>query len=224
MTYKKILLFAGVAAAAAVLIYLNLQVFNIRPGDIEQAIDAYGWMAPVIYIVLYTLRSLVFFPASVFSLAGGLAFGPAEGVLYIMIGAMGGAVLSFYIARLLGGKVIGSKWKGKAAVFQTQLNENGFLYALIMRLIPVLNFDLVSYICGLSTIRFRAYAAATLIGIFPGALGYSLLGSGLVSGDFTQIIIAASVFLAIAAFVYLLKRVRVGRDIINKASADEDDN
>ncbi|MDX5322888.1 MAG: TVP38/TMEM64 family protein, partial [Exiguobacterium sp.] len=76
---------------------LLYQWIDLNPGVIRDYIVAFGWMAPVVFIILYTFRPLILFPASVLSIAGGLAFGTLPGMLYTIIGATLSALVAFYV-------------------------------------------------------------------------------------------------------------------------------
>lgn len=191
------------------LIWLNETYLNVTPKAIQKWILSFGIFAPLIYIVLYSIRPFVLFPASVLSLAAGLAFGALYGTIYTIIGATSGAALSFLAASKLGHKVKNKQWDGRAKKIQEQLEQNGFYYVLLLRLIPLFNFDMISYLAGLSKVRFVSFTLATLIGIIPGTFAYNFLGSSLVGGNIAIIIAAVAVFLAITIVPLLFsKRLR----------------
>jgi uncharacterized membrane protein YdjX (TVP38/TMEM64 family) len=128
-----------------------------------------------------TIRPLLLFPAIILTLAGGLAFGPWWGTLYVVIGGLLGACLCFAIARLLGREKT-KKYLGdfsQIQAFDDQMVEHGFRTMLVMRIVPIFPYDPVSYLAGLSNMRFRDYAAATAIGMVPGAFAYNVLGYSL---------------------------------------------
>lgn len=139
-----------------------------------------GLTGMLLYVLAYTIRPLVFFPASLLTVFGGYTYGPWLGTLLDVIGAGTGGLLSFGIARLLGRrgveKLIG---KGKLNVLDERIATNGFLVVLIVRLIPLFPFDAISYASGLSKIRFKQFAIANYIGIIPGAFVYNNIGSSL---------------------------------------------
>jgi len=139
-----------------------------------------GLTGMLTYVLAYTVRPLVFFPASLLTVFGGYTYGPWLGTLLDVIGAGTGGLLSFWIARLLGRrgveKLIG---KGKLNVLDERIATNGFLVVLIVRLIPLFPFDAISYASGLSKIRFKQFAIANYIGIIPGAFVYNNIGSSL---------------------------------------------
>lgn len=196
-----------VAAAVGLIIWLSRSVFDIDANDLRSWILSFGLWSPVIYILIYTVRPLIFFPASVLSIAGGLAFGAWLGTLYTIIGATLGAMLSFYVAKTLGKSLVRKEWTGNAAKIQSQMEQNGFLYVLLFRLIPVINFDLISYTAALAKVRFSSFALATLIGIIPGTFAYNFLGSSFVSGN-PQIIVLAVVVFVILTVVPIVIRNR----------------
>ena len=167
--------------AAALLFSYGFGIQKLTPETLRNFIAMCGWWGPVIYVVLYTIRPLFFFPALIFNLASGLLFGSWWGTVYLVMGGSLGAYLCFGITRLLGQKRCAALW-GKS-LFLNNWNENaaesGFRTILMMRIVPLFPYDLVSYTAGLSKLRFVDYALATTIGMIPGAFAYNLLGHSL---------------------------------------------
>lgn len=152
---------------------------RLTPAAISTVINALGWCGPILYICFYSIRPFLLFPAIILTLAGGLAFGPIWGTIYVIIGASAGAGLCFYVARFYGkNKLDGLLSKSTyLRVLDGQFTQYGFRTVLVMRL--VLPYDPVSYAAGLSGIRFREYIAATVLGTVPGAFAYNFLGHSL---------------------------------------------
>lgn len=194
-----------VVAAVVLAIWLSRSVFEIDANDLRSWILSFGFWSPVIYILIYTVRPLIFFPASVLSIAGGLAFGAWLGTLYTIIGATLGAMLSFYVAKTLGKSLVRKEWTGNARKIQSQMEQNGFLYVLLFRLIPVINFDLISYMAALAKVRFSSFALATLLGIIPGTFAYNFLGSSFVSGNPMVILLAVVVFVVLTVVPIVIR-------------------
>jgi uncharacterized membrane protein YdjX (TVP38/TMEM64 family) len=168
-----------VLLSAGLIIFGVFDLHQVTPAVIRDFILSFGWWAPLLYIFLYTIRPLFFFPAVLLTLSGGLAFGPWWGTLYDLIGASLGAYLAFGLSRKLGRETI-QRWLGKRLqMLDDRVGENGFRTILFLRLIPLLPFDAINYGAGLSKIRFRDYAVATTLGIIPGAFAYNLLGHSL---------------------------------------------
>ncbi|MCT4781483.1 MULTISPECIES: TVP38/TMEM64 family protein [Exiguobacterium] len=197
------------------LIWFSRAYLDINPTDIKEWILSFGMWAPILYILLYTIRPLIFFPASVLSITGGLAFGALMGTVYTVIGATLGAVVAFLVAKKLGTGLIKQKDSaGKVEQIQHQLEKNGFIYVLIFRLLPIFNFDLISYAAGLSKVRLLPFFLATLIGIIPGTFAYNFLGSSIVSKDPRIIIGAVTVFVVLTIVPwYIQKRWKAKKNL-----------
>ncbi|TCP29933.1 putative membrane protein YdjX (TVP38/TMEM64 family) [Scopulibacillus darangshiensis] len=200
--FKIVLVLIVIAAVLA----FNRTYLNFNPNDIRDWILSFGLWAPLIYVIIYSLRPFILFPASVLSIVGGLAFGTLWGTVFTVIGATGGAILSFLFARRLGKNIIGRDWKGKARKLQKQLEKNGFFYVLSVRLIPLFNFDLISYSAGISNIRFSAFLMGTIIGILPGTFAYNFLGNGIGSGSLKVLIISILVFAVLTVIPVIIRK------------------
>lgn len=205
-----------IGIAVALVIWLSRSVFQVDANSIRNWILSFGLWAPLLYIVLYTVRPLIFFPASVLSIAGGLAFGAWLGTIYTIIGATLGAMLSFYVAKNLGKSLVKKQWSGNAGKIQGQMEKNGFLYVLLFRLIPVINFDLISYLAALAKVRFTSFALATLIGIIPGTFAYNFLGSSFVSGNPKIISIAVAVSIVLTVVPIFIRNRWVNKQKLDQ--------
>ena len=194
---------AGVLLVFGVATFLY-QWVDLRPSQIRDYLVAFGWLAPLVFIVIYTVRPLILFPASILSVAGGLAFGTLPGLLYTLIGATLSALVAYAVARRFGDRFLGSIASDDATTIRDKIEEDGFFYVLILRLVPLLNFDLVSYLSGLANVKLSSFILATVVGMLPGAFVNNFLGNSLASGDITLILIAlgAVVVLILVATVF----------------------
>jgi uncharacterized membrane protein YdjX (TVP38/TMEM64 family) len=152
-----------------------------------------GWLAggvtgPLLYILLYTLRPLLFFPATILTLLGGFLFGPI-GILYTILGSNASAMVAYALGRYFGKDALDSNDKtGVIQAYTYRMRANSFETVLIMRLI-FLPYDLVNYAAGFLKINWRAFLLATAIGSLPGTISFVLFGTSfgtlddLLSGD-----------------------------------------
>ncbi|MDR4938913.1 TVP38/TMEM64 family protein [Rossellomorea marisflavi] len=205
MKKKEWLKIALVLAVILFLIWFSRHVFSVNPIAIRDWITSFGIWAPLVFIVAYTIRPLILFPASILSFGAGLAFGPLEGFAYIVAGAIGGATVAFYAATLLGDRILKNPSERMKRI-RGRMEEDGFIYILVMRLVPFLNFDLVSYLAGMAKVRYGPFILATAIGILPGTFGYVYLGSSLVQDDKSHIYIAIFVFVLVAAIPFVFRK------------------
>ena len=136
-----------------------------------------GFLAGYVAIVSLSLPG-----GTVATLTGGFLFGLFPGVFFNVLGAGTGAVLVFLAARTGFGEALARKLEtagGKAARLPARLRENEWSVLFLMRLVPLVPFfiaNLVPAFVGTSLFRF---AVSTFVGIIPGALVFTSVGSGL---------------------------------------------
>ncbi|WP_273122320.1 TVP38/TMEM64 family protein [Bacillus weihaiensis] len=205
MKKKTIGVMLSLIVVVGFIILFNQRVLNFTPDTIQKWILSLGILAPIIYIILYTVRPLILFPASVLSLAGGLAFGPLYGTLLTITGATLGAYLSFLVSRKIGGKWVEKKSGERMERIKRILEKNGLLAILLLRLIPLFPFDLISYAAGLSKIKGWHFILGTLIGIIPGTFAYNFLGASTTSNSMVTIVGAVIIFLLVMMIPALFK-------------------
>ena len=147
--------------------FTPLAISDFTPEKVKEFINGFGVLAPVVFIVIYAMRAVVFIlPVGIMSLAGGLAFGKWWGTLFILIGATAGSCISFLLVRYLGRSFIermGLMKKGRLKMFDEGIEKNGFRMVLFMRLIPLFQYDALNFGLGLSKIKFRDFAWAPLL-------------------------------------------------------------
>lgn len=131
---------------------------------------------PLLYIIIYAVRPLLFFPATVLTLLGGFLFG-SIGILYTIVGSNASAMVTFGIGWFFGQDILDNE-KGTGIIqrYTRRMRENSFETVLIMRLI-FLPYDLVNYASGFLKINWRAFLAATAIGSVPGTVSFVLFGA-----------------------------------------------
>lgn len=116
----------------------------------------------------------------------------------------GGVV--FWLARLLGNKLVSKKSNEKWDKLGKQLQQKGFIYILLLRLIPIFPFDFISYGAGVSKVNFTAFLSGTLLGIIPGTFAYSFLGSSFLDEKKSYIFIAVIVFVLVTLIPLVFKK------------------
>jgi uncharacterized membrane protein YdjX (TVP38/TMEM64 family) len=134
---------------------------------------------PAIYFVLYAIRPLILFPASVLSMAGGFLFGPIPGVLYTILASNVSSSVVFYIGYFFGQDVIHHESsKNIVTRYAGRLRQHSFETALIMRFVFI-PYDLVSILSGFLQIRWVPFILATMLGSIPGTITFVLAGASL---------------------------------------------
>jgi uncharacterized membrane protein YdjX (TVP38/TMEM64 family) len=172
------LLLFVIVGAGWILRAMGVRFDQLTPERVRTYVLSFGAWAPLIYLIGYA-QPIVPLPASIMTATGGLAFGPAWGLVAAMGGATARACAQFLVARLLGREAVAKLLRGQAATLDERIGQNAFKTVLLIRLIPNFPFDMQNYALGFSQVRFAPYAVATLLGIIPGSFAYVYLGYSL---------------------------------------------
>ena len=204
-----LLLLLGIAA---VLAYTLRGALDTK--DIAQTVHSAGVFAPPAFMAIYAAATVAFVPGSVLTLAGGALFGPLAGTFYSLTGATIGATLAFLAARHMGLDWLRGRIGGRAAQIIEGVEREDWRFVALMRLVPLVPFNLLNYALGLTRIRLSRYVITTYIAMLPGAFAYTYLGyagreaaaggSGLIQKG-----LLALALLALVAFLpRLIQRIR----------------
>ena len=166
-----VLLLLILAVAAVVLNRERLDIESIQ-ADLQQL----GLFAPLVFIALYSIGTVLFLPGSVMTLAGGALFGPWAGTLYNLTGATLGATFAFLISRYIGSNWVRQKAGGMLQKILTGVESEGWRFVAFVRLVPLFPFNLLNYALGLTRIRLIPYMLTTWVCMIPGGFAYTWLG------------------------------------------------
>jgi pyruvate/2-oxoglutarate dehydrogenase complex dihydrolipoamide dehydrogenase (E3) component/membrane protein YqaA with SNARE-associated domain len=182
-----------------------------QPMKAREAILAFGIWAPLIFIFFYILITVFFIPGSPFSILAGTIFGPIFGTLYIVLGAGIGSAITFLFTRFFGRDLIEKKFANYLKKIKEQelsLKKNGFLAVLLLRLLPIIPYNVLNYILGLTKIRFKDYFLGTVIGIIPGSFIYAFFGDSLANLNFISLIVSVFLFVLLSTISYLVLKFK----------------
>lgn len=145
--------------------------------------DANYLMAVLVFLAAYIVIVAFSLPgALVATLTGGFLFGLFPGVLYNVVAATVGAVAIFLAARAGFGAGVAARIEaggGAAARLQSALRENEWSVLFIMRLVPAVPFFLANLIPAFVGVALHRFVITTFLGIIPGGLVFTSIGSGL---------------------------------------------
>ena len=148
-------------------------------GSFIQWVQALGTGGVVIYAVFYVAGVVLFFPGIILTAGAGLLYGVVLGTLLVSPASVLGATLAFLIARYVARGWVSRKLEKypNFRAIDRAIEKNGFKMILLLRLQPVVPFNLLNYALGLTRIRLRDYVMASWIGMFPATVLYVYLGS-----------------------------------------------
>ncbi|MCW8987122.1 MAG: VTT domain-containing protein [Gammaproteobacteria bacterium] len=149
---------------------------EISPSIIENWINDFGILAPLVFMLMYVLGTVLFFPGAALTLVGGALFGPVYGTFYNLTGATIGAAISFLIARYMLSDYVEQKTGGRMKQLKDGVENEGWRFIAFVRLVPLFPFNLLNYALGLTRIKFSHYVIASYICMLPGGLAYTYFG------------------------------------------------
>lgn len=203
--WKLLLLVILVTGIAFVVSYRD----QIDAGAIQNWIEDYGDAAPLLFMLIYIIGTVFFFPGSVVTLLGGALFGPVLGTFYNLTAATIGSMLSFLIARYLASNWVEKKTAGKLKQLINGVENEGWRFVALTRLVPLFPFNLLNYGLGLTKIKFTHYGLATYIFMLPGTIAYTYLGyigkEAATGGD--DLMLKVIIALALLGLVAFLPRI-----------------
>lgn len=187
---------------------------ELNPELLQRRLDDLGMLAPFAFMAAYAVAAVAFLPGLVFTIAGGVLFGPVFGTIYSLTGATAGALLAFLVARYAASDLVATYTGGRLKKLIVGVEREGWRFVAFTRLVPVFPFNLLNYALGLTRIGFMPYALATFICMAPGAFAYTWIGHAgaeTVAGGrsgINAILIALGLLAAVIFLPRLVKRFK----------------
>jgi len=173
--YIKLAVFVCVVlVVAAVFKWTSVGAYFTRD-SIETTLNDMGPWAPLGFVLIYAVSTVLGVPGTILTIIGGVVFGAYVGTALIVIGATIGASGAFFVARFLARDFI-TEMFGKARWFgklDKGVEDQGLYFILFIRLVPIFPFNGINFASGLTRIKFRDYFIATAIGIIPASFVFA---------------------------------------------------
>jgi uncharacterized membrane protein YdjX (TVP38/TMEM64 family) len=204
------ILLAGISAAVLWRDHLSVDALTAWVGQL-------GWLAPLVFIGCYALSAVFFLPGVLFTLAGGVLFGPFYGTLYNLTGATIGATLAFLTARYIAYAWVEKRAGNRLRQLVRGVETEGWRFVAFTRLVPLFPFNLLNYALGLTNIRLSHYIITSFIFMAPSGAAYTYLGyagrevAGGGEDVIRKVLLALAVIATIAFASRVLMRLRRNR-------------
>ncbi len=169
---RVILLILLVAGITSVFIYRD----QFDPAAFQGWINQAGIFGPLVFMLIYIIGTVLFFPGAALTLIGGALFGPVYGTFYNLTAATIGAAISFLIARYFLSDYVEQKTAGRVKQLKLGVEKEGWRFIAFVRLVPLFPFNALNYALGLTRIKFWHYVIASYICMLPGGLAYTYFG------------------------------------------------
>lgn len=174
---------AKVAVLVALIAAILVAIFVLDLGD--KFSDILDWMRSnkvagfFIFVGLYLLATVLFIPGLILSVGSGFVFGLPLGTLAVWVGATIGQTLAFLLGRYMFRDFFYA-WTKKFEKWQAiegMVEEEGWKIVGLLRLAPLVPYNALNYILGLTSVKFLQYFLTSAFAILPGTLLYVWLGS-----------------------------------------------
>ena len=152
---------------------------------VQRLADLGAW-GPVLFICIYVVAAITLAPAFLLTFSSGAVFGLWRGTMLTYVGAVLGASAVYALAAPLArSRVLG--WIDRdprvAATRRAVVKDSAWIMFLL-RLSPLVPYNLLNYALALSGVTFRDYLLAS-VGMIPAIIMYAYYGK--VAGDVTRI-------------------------------------
>jgi uncharacterized membrane protein YdjX (TVP38/TMEM64 family) len=137
---------------------------------------AWGCLA---YVAVYAVSVVLMVPGSALTLAAGVLYPLWLGTALVSAASTLGAALAFLAARGLARERVRRRVERdpRFAAIDRAVALRGAWVVFLLRLSPVVPFNLLNYALGLTGVGFVPYVLASWVGMLPGTLLYVMIGS-----------------------------------------------
>ncbi|KAK7292381.1 hypothetical protein RIF29_08159 [Crotalaria pallida] len=140
-----------------------------------------GPWGPLALAVAYIPLTILAVPASVLTLGGGYLFGLPIGFVADSIGSTVGAGAALFVGRTIGKPLVISRLKDypQFRSVAIAIQRSGFKIVLLLRLAPLLPFNVLNYLLSVTPIPLGEYMLASWLGMMPLTLALVYVGTTL---------------------------------------------
>ncbi len=131
-------------------------------------------LGPVLYIICYSFRPLLFIPATLLTFASGVLFGLWYGLALTVVAETSSAMVAYTMARTV---AAGSVLRTRLGEQLSDMLHSDLAINLLITRFAFLPFDAVNFVCGALKISPATFFWTTCVGIIPGAFVFILAGT-----------------------------------------------
>ncbi len=132
-----------------------------------------------IFIGVYVAATVLLTPGAILTIGAGFTFGLWIAFLAVSAGSTLGAALAFLIARFIARDKIEAiaQRNQKFRRIDSAIGREGAKLIFLLRLSPVIPFNLSNYFYGLTGVKFWPYVLASWLGMMPATFLYVYIGT-----------------------------------------------
>lgn len=215
---------ALIRAAVAMIIFVIavIEYDNLKNIDVRAIVEGSSSMLIAVLTIwgVYLVKSVLFIiPASLIYISIGMAFPTPAACLISLVGIILEVTATYFLGLFLGGEYVNkllAKSKGGRKILEKKLNDN-FPALLGIRALPVFPIDFVSLFWGASKCKFPRYFIASVVGIMPRVILFTILGDGIYDYIPIHLIIKIVIIcIPVGTVIYLVRHFIKMKDIKNE--------
>lgn len=178
----------------------TLLVLPLSRSGVTDAVDRFGWAAPVAYVLLGAVLGALFVPGPLLAAGSGALFGTWEGVVVSISSSVLSAVVSTLVSRHAGRSSVDDVSGARATALIALARRRGLLVVVLQRILPGVPDAPFSYAFGAIGIGVPAVALGTALGSGPRAFAYTALGDAAVTsnGPLAAVAVIVGVVISVA--------------------------
>ncbi len=147
-------------------------------GAISGWVSGAGFVGVLVFAGVYALGTVLALPGLILTVTAGAVFGIWWGTLAVSIGSTLGVAATFLIGRYLARDAVARRLQRypRFAAIDRAVGMGGWKIVALLRLSPVVPFNLQNYLYGLTAVRFWPCVLASWMAMLPGTFLYVYLG------------------------------------------------
>src|SRR5437870_10071971 len=167
--------------AVVIALFLAMKFLPVQQwlGSFNDWVGQMGVAGIFIFIGVYVIATVLLAPGAILTIGAGFAFGLSKRFLAVSAGSTLGAALAFLVARFIAREKVEAiaERNDKFRNVDSAIGKQGAKLIFLLRLSPVIPFNLSNYLYGLTKVRFWPYVLASWIGMMPGTFLYVYIGT-----------------------------------------------
>ena len=177
--------------------------------EFTEKIKSYGFLSFFLVLgaqIAQTILAVI--PSGPIVMISGMLFNPFVAVIVCLLGQTIGAIIVFYLVKLLGYSFIAlfiDPDKIKNSKFISNKNRTNVLMFGYL-LIPALPKDIVSFVAPFTKIKIREFILISFIARIPMTIVTVLMGNSIIDGSYVLALVLAGVSLILAALCFIFNK------------------
>ncbi|MBF0098629.1 MAG: TVP38/TMEM64 family protein, partial [Magnetococcales bacterium] len=164
----------------------------------------YPFSTALLFFLCYLTMTALSLPGlTLLMLAGGALFGLGMGTLLVSFASSMGCTAAFLLSRHLLRDWVVRRWGARLHTIQQGFAQDGAVYLLTLRLLPIIPSSLVNLLMGLTPIPVRTFYWVSQVGMLAATLLYVQAGTRLSQLQRPADILSFELFLSLFALALL---------------------